>query len=122
MKRVLRITSLTIICVLLISMLASCGNRPFGAYESKAELLGQSVSTTYDFGFNTVEVTVKTTILGQVETTTSSAKYEIHKTYDGLEITFIEEVEGEEKASTFTYEIGEDFIKIGGVQYNKVQK
>ena len=120
-----RILSVILACALLVGCvfaLASCGNKPSGAYENKVEVFGQSVSTTYDFGGSKVEITVKTTIAGSVNTETEEAKYKITETDDGLEITFITEEDGEEKTSTFTYEKGDDYIKIGGVQYNKVKK
>jgi major membrane immunogen (membrane-anchored lipoprotein) len=122
MKNMIRIASVALVCVMLVCMLASCGNKPYGAYEAKVELFGQSVSTTYDFKGSNVEITVKTTVLGTVNTEVSEAKYEIHETADGLEITFITEKDGEEQKSTYTYKKGEGFIKIADVEYTKVEK
>lgn len=118
-----KIISAILVCVLLVGCmftLASCGNKPSGAYEATVEVLGQKVTTTYDFGGKKVEITIKTTVLGSVNTETSEAKYEINETSDGLEITFITEVDGEEKSQTYTYEKGDGYIKIGGVEYTKV--
>lgn len=115
-----RILSVFLACVLLVGCvfaLASCGNKPSGAYEGKLEILGQSSTVTYDFGGSKVEITTKTTILGTVNTESEECKYEINETDDGLEITFTYE---DDETATFTYEKGDDYIKIGGIQYNKV--
>ena len=122
MKNIVRIASVALVCVMLVCMLASCGNKPSGAYEAKLELFGQNVSTTYDFKGSNVEITVKTTVMGAVNTEVSEAKYEINETDDGLEITFITEIDGEEETVTYTYEKGDGYIKIADVEYTKVEK
>lgn len=117
-----RIISTLLVCVLLLGCvltLASCGKMLSGTYSNKAELFGQSVETSYTFKGNKVTAEVKTTIAGNVNTTTKEGKYAIE---DG-EITFTFEEDGEEKSETYTFEEGEKndvkYIKIAGVQYDK---
>ena len=77
-----RILSIVLACTLLVGCLftlSACGNTLSGAYEAKAELLGQSISTTYDFHGSKVDIIVKTTILGNVNTETVEATYKIEE-------------------------------------------
>lgn len=117
--------SAILVCVMLLGCvfaLASCGNKPSGKYQAKLEILGQSTTTTYDFKMNKVIVTVETEVLGNINTETSEYKYKVNKKDDGtLTIDLTGEVEGEEKTNTYTYEKGDDYIKIAGIQYNKVK-
>ena len=117
--------SVVLVCAMLfgcVLSLASCGNKPSGKYQAKVELFGQSVTTTYNFKLSKVIVTIETEILGSVETEENEYKYKVNKKDDGtLTIDLTGEVDGEEKTQTYTYEKGDDYIKIGGVQYNKVK-
>ena len=117
--------SAILVCVMLLGCvftLASCGNKPSGKYQAKLEILGQSTTTTYDFKMNKVIVTVETEVLGNINTETTEYKYKVNKKDDGtLTIDLTGEVEGEEKTNTYTYEKGDDYIKIAGIQYNKVK-
>ena len=117
--------SAILVCVMLLGCvftLASCGNKPSGKYQSKLEILGQSTTTTYDFKMNKVIVTVETEVLGNINTETSEYKYKVNKKDDGtLTIDLTGEVDGEDKTNTYTYEKGDDYIKIAGIQYNKVK-
>ena len=108
-----KILSALLACALLVGCLftlASCGGVS-GSYTAEVEILGQGGSTTYDFHGSKVDIIIKTTILGSVNTETSTASYKI----DGDEITI---TEGENSA-TFTFEKGDGYIKIAGIQYNK---
>ena len=117
--------SAILVCVMLLGCvftLASCGNKPSGKYQAKLEILGQSTTTTYDFKMNKVIVTVESEVLGSINTETTEYKYKVNKKDDGtLTIDLTGEVDGEEKTNTYTYEKGDDYIKIAGIQYNKVK-
>jgi hypothetical protein len=56
-----------------------------------------------------------------VNTVSFEGKYEIAENDDGsMEITIALESEDDEiKSGTYTFEEGEDYIKIAGIQYNK---
>lgn len=115
-----RIISTILVCVLLLGCvftLASCGKKLSGKYELD---LGIG-SVTYDFKLTKVVITGEA--LGQ--DTSVEGKYKIAKNDKGeLEITFTFENEenAKEYAGTFSFEKGDDYIKIGGVKYNKVKK
>lgn len=118
MKKTVRIAALMLVLVMTVFVLASCGNKPKGEYTVKVEIAGQSVETTYDFGGKNYTCTVKTTFLGTVNTEVTEGTYEIIEAEDGsLEIALTVD----DKTSTFTYEKADEYIKIGGVQYNKVK-
>ena len=117
--------SAILVCVMLLGCvftLASCGNKPSGTYQGKMGILGQSASVTYDFKMNKVIKTVETEVFGNINTETTEYKYKINKKDDGtLTIDLTGEVDGEPKTNTYAYEKGEDYIKIAGVQFNKVK-
>lgn len=116
-----RILSIVLACTLLVGCLftlSACGNTLSGAYEAKAELLGQSISTTYDFHGSKVDIIVKTTILGNVNTETVEATYKIEEVEGKLEMTI---TKGENDSSTVILEKGDGYIKLAGIQYNKVK-
>ncbi|MBR2943460.1 MAG: hypothetical protein IKC16_00045 [Clostridia bacterium] len=118
MKKTVRIAALMLVLVMTVFVLASCGNKPKGEYTAKIEAFGQSVETTYDFGGKDFTCTTKTTVLGTVNTEVTEGTYEIIEAEDGsLEIALTVD----DKTSTFTYEKADEYIKIGGVQYNKVK-
>ena len=120
-----KIISLVLACILLVGCvftLASCSTMLMGSYEAEVEILGQSASTTYEFSpFGFKQIT-KTKLLGNINTETEEGTYKIVETDDGeFEITL--DFEDEDiKDKTYTFEQGEDYIKIAGVQYNKVKK
>ncbi len=105
-----KIAALAIVISALAVSLASCGWLS-GKYE--ASLLGQSVCYTFK-GSN---VTIDITLLGTV--TSLEGKYKI----DGDKITLTfnnEEDDASSYEGTYTFEKGEDYIKIGVVKYTKV--
>lgn len=121
-KTFIKVLTLMLVAVLLVGSLASCGKRvPRGTYEAELEILGQSVKTSYTFKGGKVEVTTKTTLLGQVNSQTAEGKYEIAENDDGtMEITFEFETENDvAKNGTVTYKEGEDYIELGGIKYTK---
>lgn len=120
MKRTLAIVSLMLVLVMSVCMLASC-NKPSGEYEAKIEAAGQSVVTTYDFSGSKFTCTVKTTFLGSVNTVETEGKFKVTTNDDDtMEITFTtENDDGEKVENTVTYEKGDGYIKLGGIEYTK---
>ena len=75
-----KILSVVLACALLVGCLftlASCGKKLSGSYTAEVEILGQSGSTTYDFHGGKVDIITKTKLLGNINTETVEAKYEI---------------------------------------------
>lgn len=108
-----KILSAVLACALLVGCLftlASCGGIS-GSYTAEVEILGQGGSTTYDFHGSKVDIITKTKILGNVNTETVEASYKV----DGEEII----ITIDEKSSTYTFEKGDGYIKIAGIQYTK---
>ena len=114
-----KIISTVLVCVLLLGCvlsLGSCSKLLYGKYELDAAV----ASVTYDFKITTVEITYE--LLGQE--VTLEGDFKIAENEKGeLEITFTfeNEEEAKEYAGTFSFEKGEDYVKIGGVKYNKVE-
>lgn len=124
-KTFIKILTLTLIAVMLVCSLASCGKKvSSGSYEAEIEVLGQSWNVTYTFKGNKVEAVNKITLLGNVNSETAKGKYEIVENADGsMEITFkFEEENNSFKNKTVTYKEGDDYIELGGVKYTKVEK
>ena len=108
-----KILSVVLACALLVGCLftlASCGGVS-GSYSAELSVLGQSASTTYDFHGSKVDIITKTTILGNINTETVEASYKV----DGDEII----ITTGDKSNTYTFEKGDGYIKIAGVQYTK---
>ena len=124
MKKTLRIVAIAMVAVMLCLSLASCGKKISGKYEAEINVLLASYTATYEFSGSKVEATKKATVLGNVNTTVLEGKYEIAELDDGsMEITITFESEDDDiKSGTYTFEEGENYIKIAGIQYNKVEK
>ena len=122
-KTILKVLTLSLVAVMLICTLASCGKMISGSYDAQIEFLGQKVTVTYTFTLNKVEATSKVTVLGNVQSETAEGTYKITENSDGsMEITFEFEKETDVfKNETVTFEEGEDYIKIGLATYNKVK-
>ena len=119
-KTVIRVIALTLVAIMMIGTLAACANRLSGEYSSNYEVAGQSITTTYKFKGKNVEIETKTVFLGNINTEKTEATYEINENADGtLEITFFFEENGETSTKTYTFEKEDEYIKIGGSQYNK---
>lgn len=113
-----KILSVVLACALLVGCLftlASCGKKLSGSYTAEVEILGQSGSTTYDFHGGKVDIITKTKLLGNINTETVEAKYEIAEVDGELEITIITE----DSENTYTLEEGDGYIKIAGIKYTK---
>ena len=109
-KTFVRITSMTVVVVLLAVALVSCGGLS-GKYES-ASLLNSSIA----FTFKGSKVTLDITVLGTVSSVEGTYKI------DGDKITLTYDSDNEEAdkyEGSFSFEKGEDYIKIGGVKYTK---
>ena len=117
-----KIISTILVCVLLVGSiftLASCSKIVMGTYESDS-IAGKF---TYEFGiFGTVTYTADP-VIG--ETTVKEGKYKIYEAGENdYKIAFTwegEEAEGDSVSFTTGTEGDVDFIKIGGIQYNKVK-
>lgn len=124
MKKMFRSLSLVLVIVTLCLSLASCTKMIFGSYAARVELLGQSVEETYTFGLlGRVTRTRRGTVLGTVTTTEDKGTYKIEKTADDkLEITLTFEEDGKTVESTYAFEQGKEYIKIGLAEYKKEYK
>ncbi len=122
MKKSVKILALALVAIMLCTALVSCGKKISGEYKAlDVELLGQKASVTYTFKGNTYEKTTETTFLGQVKTETEEGTYKIVKNDDDtMEITMTEK--DAEKGNTYTFAEGEDYIKIGMMKLDKVEK
>ena len=120
----IKLLAVVVVAVMLVATLVSCGKSLSGAYSSEVSLLGQSWDVTYTFKGSKVVAESKTTLLGQINTNECAGTYEITENADGsmeIKIDF-EEENNLFKDGTYTLTQGEDYIKIGGVQYNKADK
>ncbi len=109
MKKIsLRITALTLVMLILSISLVSCGGLS-GKYE--ASILGTGTAYT----FKGSKVTVDFMVLGMSKSV--EGKYKIKG--DKITFTFDDE-EGEKYAGEFNFEKGDEYIKIGIVEYKKV--
>lgn len=123
-KSFAKFLTVVLTAVMLVCTMAGCGKSLSGSYESELEFLGQSWKVTYTFSGKKVEAESKVTILGNVESKTCAGTYELVENTDGsFEITLDFEEENDIfKDGTYTFEEGEDYIKIGESRYSKVQK
>ena len=123
-KTVSKFITVALTMILLVCSMVACGNSLSGSYESEIEVFGQSWNVTYTFKGKNVEAVSKVTILGNVESTTSTGTYELVENADGtMEITIDFENENDLfKDGTFTFEETETYVKIANTQYNKIEK
>ncbi len=123
-KRIIKLAAVMLAVLMMTCMFASCAKKLSGSYQSDASFLGQGMNVTYTFSGSKFEATNKITFLGQVTSDEVSGTYEILEYDDGsMEI----KLDFEEETSTFhdgtyTFEQGEDYIKIAGIKYNKLEK
>ena len=122
MKKFARVLALVMAMALLCLTFAACSKTLSGKYEAEINYGLGKYTASYEFSGNKVEITKKsTTILGTVDTLTLNGTYEITETDDGMEITIeLEDDDDQIKSGTFTFEEGEDYIKIGLAKYEKV--
>ena len=121
MKRSVKIIALVMAALMLCLSLVACGKKLSGEYELDVTAAGTGVVTTYAFSGSKVTVTVETKLLGSV---TKTAELEGKYSIDGDKITF--EFEDGEDAKTYNGEFDfketENGIKIGLVEYKKIDK
>ncbi len=124
MKKFTKVIALTLVAVMMLCMLASCGKKLSGDYKGEVNFVVGKASVTYSFKGSKVTVTTETSLLTNTTTKTYEGTYEITEAEDGkMEIVFTyEKADDEIKSGTFAFEEGEDYIKIAGIQYNKVEK
>ena len=122
MKKVIRLIALSLVLVMALGVLASCGKTLSGKYS--ADILGTGTTLTFD-GKN---VKVAVTVLSQ-EVASVDATYEIKD--DKITFDFVDEdkVENDKAKDVLeswkapaTFEEGDGYIKIGGVKYTKADK
>lgn len=119
-KNFVKVLALLLIVAMMACVFTGCGAKvTAGTYTAELEVLGQSWKVSYTFHGNKVEAENKITFLGTVNSETASGTYEITENDDGtMEITFTFEEENDSfKNQTLTFEQGEGYIKLGGVQY-----
>ncbi len=123
-KTVIKLAAIMLAVVMMSCMFASCAKKLSGSYGADASLFGQGVDVTYTFSGSKVTVTSKVTLLGQVDTKEIKGTYEIAENADGsMEITLdFEEETATLRDGTYTFDQGEDYIKIAGVKYSKLDK
>lgn len=124
MKKITKVLALTLVAVMLLCTFASCAKKLSGDYTGEVNFIVGKASVTYSFSGSKVTVTSKTTVLGNVNTTTYEGTYEITENDDeSMEITLtFENGDDNIKSGTYTLEEGEDYIKIAGIQYTKAEK
>ncbi|MBR3878688.1 MAG: hypothetical protein IKJ24_01065 [Clostridia bacterium] len=119
-KSIIKVMAFTLLAVVVCMALVSCGKTLSGEYGAEMNLGIGQIEVIYSFKGSKVEATVKSTnILGQVESKTVEGKYEINE--NEITFTWDDEAEGVE-GGTFTFEETENGIKIGLVEYKKVEK
>lgn len=113
MKKTVRFVALAMVALMLCLALASCGKTLSGKYS--AEALGTGV--TYEFSGKKVTITSKA--LG-TEVYSVEAEYKIED--DKITITIPSDADDDAKdvAGTFDFAETEDGIKIGIIEYKKV--
>ena len=122
MKRSVRILALCLVAVMICLTFASCGKKLSGKYS--ADVLGTGTTMTFDG--KDVKIAFTVTLLGEVGSV--DATYSIKD--DKISFDFGDEEEVDNKLAKdvlksleepVSFEEGEDYIKINGVKYNKVE-
>jgi len=118
-KSIIKVIALTLMAAMVCVALVSCGKMLSGEYEAEVDAGVAKYSVTYKFSGSKVEVDAKATVFGKVVSESAQGKYEIK---DGeITLTFDEET-SLFKNGTFTFEETEKGVKIGMVEYKKVEK
>ena len=123
-KTVFKLAAIMLAVVMMSCMFASCAKKLSGSYQTDATFLGQGMNVTYTFSGGKFEATSKVTLLGTVNSETVNGTYEIIEFDDGsmeIKLDFEEESTAFHNG-TYSFEQGEDYIKIGGIKYSKLDK
>lgn len=115
MKNVMKVITLSLALVLLVSTLAACGGVS-GTYKN------ENLKTTYEFSTFGSDVTITSTVLGK--TVTTEATYELNDDKNEITITEIDADGNEGDPYTMYFEKGDGYIKLGlseklAVKYTK---
>ena len=124
MKKSVKFIAIALVAVMLCMALASCGKTLSGTYEPVVAseglggLLGDALESGVKYTFSGTKITIEVSTLGKV--TSFEGKYSIKDD----KITFTFETEDAEKyGGTETFkELDNGNIKIGLVEYKKVEK
>ena len=121
MKKFVTVISLVLVAVMLCTMLVSCSKKLNGTYTAEASAFGTGTKTTLEFSGSNVKLTITVMVLGQEESESYEGAYEIVEEKDGkMTINFSMDDEGEESTiDGGTLEIGDDYIKIAGLRFEK---
>ena len=124
MKKSIRILAVALVAIMLCISLVSCGKKLNGTYEAVVAseglggILGDALNSGVEYTFKGSKVTIEVTVLGKVET--FEGKYSIKD--DKITFTF-EDAEAEEYSGTETFEeLDNGNVKIGGLEYKKIEK
>ncbi len=123
MKRTLKVAAIVMAALILCLALASCGKKLSGKYS--ADLFG--TGTTLEFNGNKVKLGVTITLIGEVASLDGTYSIDDDKiTFDFVDEDGVENEKAKEVLGKFkgevSFEEGDDYIKIGGVKYTKVEK
>ena len=123
-KTIMKLAAVMLALVMMSCMLASCAKKLSGSYQSDASFLGQGLNVIYTFKGSKLEATNKITLFGTVTSDAVTGTYEIVENADGsMEITLdFEEETATFRDGTYTFDQGEDYIKIAGIKYGKLDK
>ena len=122
MKKFTKVIAVVLVLATLVCLFAACGKKLSGKYSAQigGDLLGYKA--TYEFKGSKVTATKTTSVLGSSNTTTFEGEYEITESDNGMEITItFETSDNDIKSGTYTFEEGDGYIKIAGIQYNEVK-
>ena len=121
-KNFIRVIAVVLMLAALCTVFASCGKTLSGKYTGELNLVVAKYTVSYEFSGSKVTVLKTGEILGQSKTSEIKGTYEITEAANGNEITFTFETSDDDvKSGTYSFEEGEGFIKIAGIQYTKAE-
>lgn len=123
MKKSVRILAIVMVVLMLAMSLTACGKKLSGKYS--ADVLGTGTTMTFDG--SDVKIAITVTLLGEVASV--DATYEIKDDKISFDIADEEEITNDLAKKVIKsleepvdFEEGEDYIKIAGVKYTKVEE
>ena len=121
MKKSIRILAVVMALLMVTLVFAACGKTLKGKYS--ADFLG--TGTTLEFSGKNVRLAVTVTLLGEIAAVEGTYTIEDDKiTFDFVDEEKVENDKAKDVLSKFTgtvdFEEGDDYIKIGGIKYEKV--
>ena len=123
MKKSIRILAVVMALLMVTLVFAACGKTLKGKYS--ADFLG--TGTTLEFSGKNVRLAVTVTLLGEIAAVEGTYTIEDDKiTFDFVDEEQVENDKAKDVLSKFTgtvdFEEGDDYIKIGGIKYSKLDK